>query len=164
LQPILKGFLFFAQINTVNEQGVTPLMAACVHGDEASVRLLLEAGADVDTESPGSRQGGATDETQHWTALTYAALQGHSGVARLLLERGANVEGGARLSEDRCTETPLQVAVAAGSQDMVTLLLSHGANPFLSTLLKDSLCYSGAAQRGCYRSVLRQDINRCCLI
>ncbi|XP_065334017.1 ankyrin repeat and BTB/POZ domain-containing protein 2 isoform X2 [Cloeon dipterum] len=141
------------KINTVNEHGLTPLMAACVHGDEASVRLLLDSGADVDTESPGSRQGGASDETQHWTSLTYAALQGHTGVARLLLERGANVEGGARLSEDRSTETPLQVAVAGGSQDMVTLLLSHGANPFLSTLLKDSLCYSGAAQRGCYSAI-----------
>jgi ankyrin repeat/BTB/POZ domain-containing protein 2 len=97
-------------VNTVNEQGLTPLMVACVHGDEASVRLLLDAGADVDTETPGARQGGASDETQHWTALTYAALQGHVGVARLLLERGANVEGGARLSEDRCTETPLQVS------------------------------------------------------
>ncbi|XP_059487328.1 ankyrin repeat and BTB/POZ domain-containing protein 2 isoform X2 [Neocloeon triangulifer] len=153
LIPHALQLLPSAKINTVNEQGLTPLMAACVHGDEASVRLLLEAGADVDTESPGSRQGGATDETQHWTALTYAALQGHSGVARLLLERGANVEGGARLSEDRCTETPLQVAVAVGSQDMVTLLLSHGANPFLSTLIKDSLCYSGAAQRGCFSAI-----------
>lgn len=36
---------------------------------------------------------------------------------------------------------------------MVVLLLSCGANPYLSTLMKDSLCYSGAAQRGCYAAI-----------
>ena len=36
---------------------------------------------------------------------------------------------------------------------MMTLLLSYGANPYLSTLMKDSLCYSGAAQRGCYAAI-----------
>lgn len=33
---------------------------------------------------------------------------------------------------------------------MVSLLLSHGSHPFLSTVYKDSVSYSGAAQRGCY--------------
>ena len=36
---------------------------------------------------------------------------------------------------------------------MIQLLLSYGANPYLSTLMKDSLCYSGAAQRGCYAAI-----------
>lgn len=36
---------------------------------------------------------------------------------------------------------------------MMALLLSYGANPYLSTLMKDSLCYSGAAQRGCYAAI-----------
>lgn len=48
-------------------------------------------------------------ENQHWTALTYAALQGNISIAKLLLERGAHVEGGARLSEEKSTMTPLQV-------------------------------------------------------
>jgi len=68
----------------------------------------------------------------------------------MLLERGANVEGGARLSEDKCTETPLQVSVGSGNLDMISLLLQHGARPFLSTLVRDSLCYSSSAQKGCY--------------
>ncbi|KAF0295250.1 Ankyrin repeat and BTB/POZ domain-containing protein 2 [Amphibalanus amphitrite] len=92
-------------------------------------------------------------ETQHWTALTYATIHGHASIIRLLLEKGANVEGGARLSEDKCTETPLQVAAASGSLDIVSLLLSYSAMPFLSTLLNDSLCYSGAAQKGCYSAI-----------
>lgn len=36
---------------------------------------------------------------------------------------------------------------------MVSLLLAHGAHPFLSTQSKDSLCYSPAAQRGCYSPI-----------
>lgn len=48
-------------------------------------------------------------EMQYWTALTYTALQGNVAIAKLLLDRGAHVEGGARLSEEKCTITPLQV-------------------------------------------------------
>lgn len=36
---------------------------------------------------------------------------------------------------------------------MVSLLLAHGAHPFLSTQMKDSLCYSASAQRGCYSPI-----------
>lgn len=46
-----------------------------------------------------------------------------------------------------------QVACGSGNLDMVSLLLAHGAHPFLSTQLKDSLCYSASAQRGCYSPI-----------
>ncbi|KAJ9586833.1 hypothetical protein L9F63_019575, partial [Diploptera punctata] len=144
------------KLNSVNESGMSPLMLAVLLHDEACARCLLDAGADPDVETPPygtSGCPGVNAETQHWTALTYAALQGTCNIARLLLERGAHVEGGARLSEDKCTQTPLQVAAACGHMEMVSLLLSHGAHPFLSTLLKDSLCYSGAAQRGSYSAI-----------
>lgn len=36
---------------------------------------------------------------------------------------------------------------------MVSLLLAHGAHPFLSTQLKDTLCYSASAQRGSYSAI-----------
>lgn len=89
---------------------------------------------------------------QHWTALTYTALLGHCNIASILLDRGAAVEGGAKHSEDdKPTITPLQAATASGNTEMVALLLAHGAQPFLSTLIKDTFSYSGSAQRGCYR-------------
>lgn len=86
-------------------------MIGCIRGDEGIVRMLMEAGADVDTETPpvSPEYSMANPEMQHWTALTYAAIQGHASIAKILLEKKANVEGGARLSEEKCTETPLQV-------------------------------------------------------
>ncbi|RXG70201.1 Ankyrin repeat and BTB/POZ domain-containing protein 2 [Armadillidium vulgare] len=155
LVPHALQLLPATKVNTVNEYGLTPLMLACIRGDEPIVQMLLDAGADVDAETPptGPAYLMANPETQHWTALTYASIHGHLSIARTLLEKKANVEGGARLAEEKCTETPLQVAAAAGHLEMMSLLLSYGANPYLSTLMKDSLCYSGAAQRGCYAAI-----------
>uniref|UniRef100_A0A1B6DL13 BTB domain-containing protein n=4 Tax=Clastoptera arizonana TaxID=38151 RepID=A0A1B6DL13_9HEMI len=149
LLPITK-------LNTVCDSGLTPLMLSVLSNDEANVRCLLEFGCDPDIETPPQGTQGCPTvqaEYQYWTALTYAALVGNTSIAKLLLDRGANVEGGARLSEEKCTITPLQVAAGSGNIEMVSLLLSHGAHPFFSTLLKDSLCYSGAAQRGCYSAI-----------
>ncbi|KAF5308313.1 hypothetical protein FQR65_LT06307 [Abscondita terminalis] len=143
-------------LDTFTLQGHTALMLAALTNDDLTLLALLDAGASVDVETPASGStiyAAVNGETQHWTALTYAASRGHTRCARLLLERGANVEGGAYISEDKCTLTPLQVACGTGSTDMITLLLAHGANPFLSTQLKDILCYSGSAQRGCYSAL-----------
>ena len=46
-----------------------------------------------------------------------------------------------------------QVAAGSGNLEMISLLLSHGARPFLSTLVRDTLCYSSSAQKGCYSAI-----------
>ncbi|CAL8072668.1 unnamed protein product [Orchesella dallaii] len=144
-----------SKANTFNESGLSPLILASVRGEENMVRVLLEAGADSDIETPPNCPNfpQANNETQHWTALTFAALMGHISIIKILLEKGCNVEGGAKLSEDKSTQTPLQVAVATGNMDIVSMLLSYGANPFLCTLVRDSLCYTGSAQRGSFSSL-----------
>ncbi|KAL0268771.1 UNVERIFIED_CONTAM: hypothetical protein PYX00_010588 [Menopon gallinae] len=144
LIPHAISMLPASKINCVSESGLTALMLSCCRGDVTAVRCLLDAGADPNVETPAL----SNTETQYWTALCYTALQGNVTLARLLLERGAYIEGGVKPSEDRCTLTPLQLAAATGNTEMVSLLLAHGANACLSTLHKDSLCYSGAAQRG----------------
>lgn len=49
--------------------------------------------------------------------------------------------------------TNFQVACGSGNVDMVSLLCAHGAHPFFSTQIKDSLCYSASTQRGCYSAI-----------
>ena len=123
------------------------LQQAAYDGDEAAVRKLLDAGADV----------GAPD-TMRVTALHCAAMQGHAGVVRLLLSRGAPVDArdfqgatplyvacafdqraGAELllaagadvnaaTDAQTTNRPLQVAAARGYAGVVELLLSRGAS------------------------------------
>lgn len=142
--------------DTLNQLGMTALMVAVIRNDEQAIQMLLDVGADPNVEVPTI---GATGypaihpETQQWTAVTFAACRGNYQAVRLILERGGHVEGGARLSEDKCTLTPLQVASGSGCLDVVSLLLGHGAHAFLSTQQKDSLCFSGTAQRGCYSAI-----------
>uniref|UniRef100_A0A182JVR4 BTB domain-containing protein n=1 Tax=Anopheles christyi TaxID=43041 RepID=A0A182JVR4_9DIPT len=142
--------------DTLNHQGLTALMIAAVRNDETTLQTLLDAGADPNIEVPASGHPNCPaihPETQHWTAVTFAACKGNYQALRILLDRGAHVEGGARLSEDKCTLTPLQVASGSGIVEVVALLLAHGAHAFLSTQQKDLLCFSGTAQRGCYSAI-----------
>jgi hypothetical protein len=78
------------------------------HGHVAATRLLLEAGADVN--SIRAFNGG--------TPLHHAAFLGHLDVARTLVEAGAELG-----AKDNRGNTPVQVA----SDAEVIELLSHGA-------------------------------------
>ncbi|TKC52835.1 hypothetical protein EI555_019327 [Monodon monoceros] len=120
-------------VNTMDDQGMTPLMYACAAGDEAMVQMLIDAGANLDIQ--------------------------------LLLDAGAHVEGSAVTGgEDSYAETPLQLASAAGNYELVSLLLSRGADPLLSmletngmasSLHEDMNCFSHSAAHG-HRNVLRK--------
>uniref|UniRef100_A0A8C3GDR4 Ankyrin repeat and BTB domain containing 2 n=1 Tax=Cairina moschata TaxID=8855 RepID=A0A8C3GDR4_CAIMO len=104
-------------VNTMDDQGMTPLMYACAAGDEAMVQMLIDAGANLDIPVPSTspRYPSVHPDSRHWTALTFAVLHGHISVVQLLLDAGAHVEGSAVNSgEDNYAETPLQLASAAG--------------------------------------------------
>ncbi|GCB80253.1 hypothetical protein scyTo_0016141 [Scyliorhinus torazame] len=153
-------------INTRSEQGLSPLMYACARGDEAMVQMLLDAGADVNCEvpSPSHKYPSIPVETRHWTALTLAVLHGHMAAVQLLLEAGANVEGSVGQGGENYSETPLQLAAAAGNFELVGLLLERGAEPMIGTMCRngfsitphgDMSAYSQAAAHG-HRNVFRK--------
>uniref|UniRef100_A0A8C2GT63 BTB (POZ) domain containing 11b n=1 Tax=Cyprinus carpio TaxID=7962 RepID=A0A8C2GT63_CYPCA len=128
-------------INSMNEQGMTPLMYACVRGDEAMVQMLLDAGADINSEVPNTVQkySSVFPETRQATPLTFAVLHQHIPVVQLLLDAGANVEGSLQDGMENYTETPLQLAAAAGNFELVSLLLERGADPMVGTMYRNGI-------------------------
>uniref|UniRef100_A0A672GX03 Ankyrin repeat and BTB/POZ domain-containing protein BTBD11-B-like n=1 Tax=Salarias fasciatus TaxID=181472 RepID=A0A672GX03_SALFA len=153
-------------INSMSEQGMTPLMYACVRGDEAMVQMLLDAGADINSEVPNSvhKHPSVFPETRQATPLTFAVLHGHVPVVQLLLDAKANVEGSLQDGLENYTETPLQLAAAAGNFELVSLLLERGADPMVGTMFRNGIStapqgdmnsYSLAAAHG-HRNVFRK--------
>ncbi|XP_062299690.1 ankyrin repeat and BTB/POZ domain-containing protein 3-A isoform X2 [Scomber scombrus] len=136
-------------INSMSEQGMTPLMYACVRGDEAMVQMLLDAGADINSEVPSTvnKHPSVYPETRQGTPLTFAVLHGHVPVVQLLLDNSANVEGALQDGAENYTETPLQLAAAAGVpwtlhtwlESLRTCFIQH-RRPLIQGLLKDFSC------------------------
>ena len=147
---VLEGIEAGAPLNQVNTDGETPLLVAAKRGYERIVRILLDAGANLDTRKA----------PLFATALYWAVARGHTAIALLLIERGANVaittaerdsplhaatrynhtdiaialvQAGARLnSVNQLGDTPLLNAIARGNRAVVRALLRAGANPNLA--------------------------------
>ncbi|XP_058606636.1 ankyrin repeat and BTB/POZ domain-containing protein 3-B isoform X2 [Onychostoma macrolepis] len=124
-------------INSMSEQGMTPLMYACVRGDEAMVQMLLDAGADINSELlldaganvEGSLQDGMENYTE--TPLQLAAAAGNFELVSLLLERGADPMVGTMYRNGIST-------APQGDMNSYSLAAAHGHRNVFCKLLSQS--------------------------
>jgi hypothetical protein len=90
-----------------------PLSWAAERGHEAVVKLLLENGADLETNDKYNR-----------TPLLWAVERAHKAVVNLLLQKGADL----KTRDKKYGRTPLSLAADTGHEEVVELLLEKGAN------------------------------------
>lgn len=95
----------------------TPLMTAILGNHEAIVRLLLEKGADPNTETAYGSGGHALHKAVSGYRL-------NRSIIKLLITIGATID-----AKDGKGETPLLLATKYGHIDVMSLLLEHGADP-----------------------------------
>jgi ankyrin repeat protein len=111
----LKGLQAEAQragVDVRDDHGATPLMHAAAIGSVEAVRLLLDAGADVNAKN-------AFDAT----ALIWAG--GAPEKSRLLIQRGADAH-----ARSKQGKTPLMaIAGRPGNSDLIRLVLDKGVDP-----------------------------------
>lgn len=100
--------------NAPGSNGNNLLGLACSFRRHDMVRLLLKAGADVDS---GNRYG--------WTALHQAGYSNNCELAELLLEAGARID----LSGRGEGGTPLMAALFWGHREVADLLAARGIVP-----------------------------------
>uniref|UniRef100_A0AAQ4S5Z2 BTB domain-containing protein n=1 Tax=Gasterosteus aculeatus aculeatus TaxID=481459 RepID=A0AAQ4S5Z2_GASAC len=153
-------------INSMSEQGMTPLMYACVRGDEAMVQMLLDAGADINSEVPSTvnKHPSVYPETRHGTPLTFAVLHGHVPVYFPLLMLGSGLRGRVGSMSSAFFTRVLRVSPWSGNFELVSLLLERGADPMIGTMCRNGISsaplgdmnsFSLAAAHG-HRNVFRK--------
>ena len=91
----------------------TALYTACVNGDLEIVKILVEAGADMN-ETAVFKDG------SNASPLWVAARNNHLEVCRYLLSKGARVNNG---------YSALMGATDKGREEIVKMMLKAGANP-----------------------------------
>ncbi|MCP4367117.1 MAG: tetratricopeptide repeat protein [Deltaproteobacteria bacterium] len=101
--------------NSIHTDGSTPLYWASYNGHTALVKLLLEAGADVNKA-----------HTDGFTPLYVASYKGNTEIVKLLLEAKADIN--AYVEFDGKKWTALSLAKARGHTHIVSLLIKYGAN------------------------------------
>lgn len=118
--PRLAAYLINngADLETSQDSGGTPLYRAACLGNRRMVKMLVEAGADINSRG---KSGG-------WTPLHGSLLASPEKGLHLLLEKGADIN-----AKNDDGETPLWHAVRHSYNECARALLKHDPRPELDT-------------------------------
>lgn len=106
-------------VNLQDEKKRTPLILAAHGGHTDVVAYLIKQGADVNLTDSGGR-----------SPLLYVAKRPFNETAALLLENGAD----ANIQSSKKGVTALMIAAVANNDEMVEMLLAHGADASLTDI------------------------------
>lgn len=125
--------------NAVDRHGDSPLVLAMCGGDLEVVRMLVEAGADVNRPDGG---GALPLELRCGAGYPYPGVNDEKGalVTQYLLGHGAHVN-----ASDRMGQTALDAAAAGGDIKVIDVLLKSGAR--INEQKRHALGYDGTPDR-----------------
>lgn len=124
-----------ADLNQLNSDGESPLVAACARGSLEVVRKLLRSGA---SSSSGNERQRSSKSRKSRSPLGIAVKRGNRAIVEELIHQGADVN-------ERSVEygTALQMACDKDMKyldyDLIDLLLNHGADVNAPAAYKDEL-------------------------
>ena len=115
---LLSGLVNADCYNGMSSLRRTPLIHASYEGHVDIVRLLINAGADVNQDGP-------VHSYREWqeSPMMVAACCNHFDVVKMLMEAGAKPD-----KADKFGKTPLMMAVNNNSKAVVQLLIDRGAD------------------------------------
>ena len=102
---------YFNDVDVLNGQFQTPLLMSVMNGNMASVKLLIERGADLQRYD-STRANPQTSSQTFLPLMHFPATQGQTKMLKLLIESGASING-----KDSSGNTPLHASVNAGANN-----------------------------------------------
>jgi ankyrin len=124
LAPVRRWLYSLNEVSWVDFTGQTPFLRAALSADTATMRLLVEHGADPNLPTLAGTTPLMAAAGVNWVvAQTYTeSVQARLDAVKLCLELGADVN-----ASNSMGLTPLLGAVNRGSNDIIELLVQRGA-------------------------------------
>jgi ankyrin repeat protein len=142
LEQVITALEAGAEIEVVDNRGMTPIIWAALRGHLDVVKALLERGANINSTNWAG-----------WTPLMQACAQLHEELAKFLVEQGADIH-----MKTKYSGTALIFAAGTGQYELTKYLLDKGADPFVEitgTDDEDGMTALSYARREGYDDVIK---------